>query len=237
MSYQQAFALVDHVHYAYLNGALKVCQKLGLQSQKKNYREKNKLQIASINNIFKNYLDSICKRDQEVRTSKYLKARNYYFRSKRDSAFVCKEKKYVKSKNLMQEWWATDSANIELLKQFISKNGFPGEKMVGWETTHRVSIILLHYDKDTANHVMGEILKKTLYNGDLSPQMYAWIIDRHLLYAGKPQMYYTIPPSVPIQQTQEEHDIINSNRESIGLKKFEKMKITNRKKNVSVRYK
>ena len=70
----------------------------------------------------------------------------------------------------MQEWWSTDSTNVELLKKFILENGFPGEKMVG-ETTRGVSIILLHYDKDTANHIMGEILKEALYDGDLSPLM------------------------------------------------------------------
>lgn len=236
LSYQKAFAKVDYIHNANLRNAADVCKKLGQKEQSKIYLEMIKSHERSINLSHKNYLDSLQMEDQRIRSAKFIKARNYYIRSMRDSTFVPKEKTLAKSKTLMLEWWATDSSNVELLKKFISENGFPGEKMVGSETTSSVSVILLHYDRDTSNHIMGEIIKKALYDGDLSPRMYAWIIDRHLRSAGKPQLYYTIPLSTPNQLSKEKREIINTKRESIGLKRLDEVKIIYRKNSVSVRY-
>jgi tetratricopeptide (TPR) repeat protein len=234
--YQKAFSKVDYVHNENLVNASKVCKKLGQKKQAKTYLERVKLQESSINQSHKKYLDSLQKRDQKIRTPKFVKARNYYYGSFFDCKFVPTEKKYAKAEILMKEWWTTDSMNIESVKKFITEYGFPGEKMVGAMTNDNVSIIILHYDKDTSNHVMGETLQTALHEGNITPRMYAWIIDRHLHHAGKVQIYHTLPFFIP-NLSEEEREIINSNRESIGLKKLDRMIITTRKNSITVKYK
>ena len=180
-------------------------------------------------------MDSLSKRDQKVRSSKYMKARNYYYSFVLDSTLVANTRKYDKAKTLMKEWWATDSTNIESVKNFILKYGFPGEKLIGGLSSSFVTIIILHYDNDTANHIMAEILKKALYDGNIAPNMYARIIDRHLNNVGKSQIYHTLPFFIR-GLTEKEREIVNSNRESIGMKKLEEVTIIYRKNSITVKH-
>jgi len=74
-----------------------------------------------------------------------------------------------------------------------------------------------------------------LINGDIQPKMYAWIIDRHLMNAGKPQKYYTIPTPWAEMSEMERKDY-NKNRYAIGMKGLQKMIIKKHKNSVSVTY-
>ncbi|MCL2290809.1 MAG: hypothetical protein FWC34_08955 [Bacteroidetes bacterium] len=98
-------------------------------------------------------------------------------------------------------------------------------------------IIILHYDKDTSNHIMGERLKKALLEGNITPRDYAHIIDRHLDNAGNPQLYHSIPFFMLKPLTEEEREIVNYNRESIGLKKLNEIVVIKRGKNLIVKHK
>ena len=232
-TYQNAFSKVEYVHNENLRNAAKVCKKLGEKEQKTTYLERAKSQEKSINYTHKSYINCLLKQDQKVRTPKFMKARDFCWHVMRDTTFMPNPKKYAKSKKLMETWSTTDSMVIELLKQFIAEYGFPGEKMVGSSANSFATIMILHYDKDTANHIMGETLKKALLDGNIAPDRYAWIIDRHLNHTGKPQIYHSIPFRNQ-NFTKEEREIINSNRESIGLKKLEEVKIIYRKNSVTV---
>ncbi|PLX03434.1 MAG: hypothetical protein C0594_10415 [Marinilabiliales bacterium] len=232
---KQAFDLVDYVHVEYLQLGKRLAKKNKDQEFQSYCEDELKKSKENINAYLKAKLDSIAKEDQRVRGRKYYNARQYYGKCLHDTTFEYKEKKRIKAKQLMEEWWRVDSSNIELLKAIISGNGFPSEKMVGEETHSKACIIILHYDKDTANHIMGEVLHKAFREGAIKPRMYAWIIDRHLLYMGKQQVYYIIPTPWK-KMSDEERKQYNSNRLSIGLKPLEEMKIVVKKNSVKVSY-
>ena len=232
---KQAFNLVDYVHIENL--------KLGKRIAKKNKdsellafcKEKLKKSNVDINQPLKEKLDSICNEDQRIRGNKYYNAKIYYQKCLFDSSFIITEKKRLESKKLMEEWWRVDSSNIEFVKNFNSKYGFPSEKLVEYETNRKISIVLAHYDKDTSNHILGKGLEIALMEGKIKPNDYAWIIDRHLMNAGKKQNFYTIPTPW-IKMTNEQKIEYNKKRESIGLKSLEDQKVIVRKNSVTVKY-
>lgn len=232
---KQAFDLVDYVHVDNLKLGKRIAKKqkdTKLLTYCENGLSKSK---ENVNLNLKVKLDSIGKEDQRVRSRKYYKAKEYYKKCLYDTTFNYSEKKRLKSKLLMEEWWRVDSSSVEYVKNVISKYGFPSEKIVGKETNSMISIILLHYDKDTANHIMGESLAIALKEGGIEPRMYAWIIDRHLMNVGKEQKYYTIPTPWK-KMTKEKRVEYNNNRFSIGLKSLDEIKIKVRKNSVVVSY-
>ncbi len=232
---KQAFELVDYVHIENLKLGKQIAKKQKdkvLLSYCENALSKSK---CNINPNLKAKLDSIGKEDQRVRGRKYYKAKKYYKKCLFDTTFNYNEKKRLKSKQIMEEWWRVDSSNVEFLKSVISKYGYPSEKLVGEETNDRGSIILLHYDKDTSNHIMGDILEIALKEGKIKPKMYAWIIDRHLMNAGKKQKYQSIPTPW-VEMTAIKKMEYNKNRFSIGLKSLDEIKIIVKKNSVKVKY-
>ncbi len=232
---KQAYDLVDYVHVDNLKLGKRIAKKqkdTNLLTYCENGLSKSK---ENVNLNLKVKLDSIGKEDQRVRGRKYYKAKEYYKKCLYDTTFNYNEKKRLKSKLLMEEWWRVDSCNVEYIKDIISKYGYPSEKIVGTETNSMVGTILLHYDKDTANHIMGADLNIALKEGEIRPRMYAWIIDRHLMNVGKKQKYYAIPTPWA-KMTKEKREEFNRNRFLIGLKSLENMKITVRKNSVKVTY-
>lgn len=231
---QEAFSLVDYVHI----DNLKLAKRIAKQQQHKkllDYCENAlKQSKSSINYKLKSQLDSISKEDKRVRSRKFLKAKRYYFHCLKDSTFIYDEKKRLNAKKLMSEWWKVDSCNVEFVKKIIAKHGYPSEKLVGKEGNNQVGIILLHYDKDTANHIMENQLTIALNKGKIIPRMYAWIIDRHLMWVGKDQKYYSIPTpwkKMPLEKRNQ----YNKNRKLIGLKPIEEIKMIVRKNSVVIR--
>ncbi|WP_107038113.1 DUF6624 domain-containing protein [Brumimicrobium mesophilum] len=221
---KKAFASVDYIHIE----NLKLGKKIARKNNDKELLRYCKAELAkskdNLNQDLKSKLDSIGEEDQRVRGRKYSKAKNYCYRHLTDSTFEYSGKELLKSQQLMREWWSVDSSNVEYIKYIISKYGYPSEQLVGRKTNRSVGIILLHYDKDTANHIMGEDLKRALVAGKIDPKTYAWIIDRHLMYAGKPQKFYSIPN--PWNKMSEEKKMeYNKNRHAIGLKSLDEIKI------------
>lgn len=233
---KQAFDMVDYVHIENLKLGKRIAKKQK-DTELLSYCE-NELSKSKDNIIpkLKANLDSIGKEDQRVRGRKYSNAKGYYRKCLYDTTFNYNEKKRLKSKQLMEEWWRVDSSNVEFIKNIISKYGFPSEEIVGKKTNNMVSIILLHYDKDTANHIMNNILYEALINGHIEPKMYAWIIDRHLMNVGKEQKYYTIPTHW-IKMSKEKKVDFNTNRFSIGLKPLDEIEVIVRKNSVVVKSK
>ncbi len=225
---KQAFDLVAYVHVEDLRLGKRIAKQVG-DNELLAYCELALREAKdNLDQSLQAKLDSAGKEDQRVRSRKYVKARDYCKRYQTDSSFNYQEKTLAKSKRLMEEWRRVDSGNVELIKQVISSHGFPSEKMVGAATNFMVSIILLHYDEDTANHVMGESLTVALREGAIRPRGYARIMDRHLLNAGKPQLFYSIPINWT-GMTEEERMEYNRNRLSIGLNPLEEMNIVERR--------
>lgn len=222
--FKEAFELVDFIHESNLKTAQRSAQKSKDLEFDTFCQEKLNNINDNINETFKHKIDSIQTLDQKVRTRKHIKARNYLTRCLRDTSYQPKPKKYQRSQEIFEVWRNTDSTNIECFKKLIHQYGYPSEQKVGARSNHLATIVLLHYDKDTANHVMGEILHEALLAGEIPPKDYAWIIDRHLLNAGQKQRYFTIP-TILRPLTEEEKRYFNQNRKEIGMDPVENVKI------------
>ncbi len=88
--------------------------------------------------------------------------------------------------NLIQQ------ANIDLLKQTISTNGYPSAKTVSGDAMRAVFLILQHSDSDPQwQREQLQHVKRMAFDGDLSKQDYAYFHDRVLVNNGEPQLYGT----------------------------------------------
>lgn len=235
LTFQQAFCNVNYVHDEFLKKAAKIEKKNGNTGKAKEYLELIEMHKNAINVELKREIDSLGKEDQRIRTNKYLKAKYYYYKCLYDSTFKCNQSKFAAARTLMMDWHTTDSLNIEFVKEFIEKNGFPSERLVGNSAYVSAYIMILHYDKDTSNHIMIDALNSALMNGDILPRDYAWIIDRHLDFARKKQRYYTLAFELETL-TQVEWDHYNENRASIGLGKLQDLKVVKRGHSISIKY-
>jgi hypothetical protein len=232
---KEAFKLVDYIHIDNLKFAKKISKKNKDKNFYKLCQTKLDKEKRMINLTLKEKIDSLGKKDQNIRDYKHTKASDYYYKCKNDTTLDCNNEKLKKSERILKEWWLTDSLNVAELKKIIKTYGYPGEKLVGKRSNLSANVILLHYDKDTANHIMGDILYNALINGDIQPEMYAWIIDRHLINTGKPQKYYSFPTPC-IEMTTKERKDYNKNRYTIGMKGLKKMIIKERKNSVITTY-
>jgi len=120
-----------------------------------------------------------------------------------------------------------DSSNFFFLKQLIDKHGFPDERIVGTHTAENIFYVILHYDDDRNNLLLKDILKEALTQGQISPQKYAWIIDRRLAWGPdeKEPFYYQMPTMKMKDLTREEIKKIDQRRANIGLKPLSEVDI------------
>ena len=232
---KKAFSQVDYVHLDNLKFGKKMGKKYKSDWLKGFCKKGVDSHDEKIDKYLKAKVDSLFNEDQRVRSSKHSKSQNYYRKCLYDTTFVSDSVECQDAKLLMEEWWRVDSSNVEELKKIITLYGFPSEQVVGKDANENAAFILLQYDKDTANHEMGEVLEKALQVGAINPNDYAWIIDRHLMNAGKEQFYQFIPTPW-ICMIDEKRKYYNRNRASIGLKPLEDLKIKIRKNSVSVIY-
>lgn len=215
--YQDAFSKVDFVPRRELYLAAKSAKKLKHKAEAHQLKNEIKLNRKQINVHYKKTIDSLAKEDQRVRGKKYYEAALLCNSAKKDSSIDRKSPDYLSAQLLMKEWIKVDSNNIEMLKYLIQLYGFPSEKRVGEWAGLNAFLILLHYDADTDNTIMKPILDSALINGDISPENYAWIADRRLLWdQGKPAYYYQMTTGLD-KLSKEEIEEINKRRYLIGL--------------------
>lgn len=113
----------------------------------------------------------------------------------------------------------TDSLNMIKLLEQIDEYGFPSEQIIGEESALNALFILLHMDRDRGNKVFKPILDEALFNGELSPMGYAWIVDRRRVWGREklePYYYHLLSPRID-ELSLEEKIEIDRRRDSIGL--------------------
>ncbi len=161
-------------------------------------------------------LDSLLAEDQRVRTKKQ-RLIQYYWKNLNNKS-VMSSSKFLKAKKAEEEWSRTDSLNIQILLSLFEEHGFLDESKIGYERFSTVFLLLLHFDKDTSNTVLLPIFDKALAKGQITPDSYALILDRHLDSCKLPQKYYAWPMlrSDP-KLSEEEIKQINNLREDIGI--------------------
>jgi hypothetical protein len=226
--YKEAFALVDYIHIETLEKAKKVAIELKNDSMiafidSEQIKYNNKVVDSSI----KILIDSIKNEDSNTRDKKYIQAQLTYWKYNEDENSNKNSSEYQQAKKLFDEWHNVDSTNIYILLNLIKQYGFPSEKLVKKDAAGSAFMVLLHFDKDSTNTILKPILDKALLEGNISPEKYAWIVDRRLSWGlGKEQYYYQMPMDTE-NLTPEQIKEVNERRKSIGLRDlFEGIKIT-----------
>jgi len=217
--YENAFKKVNYVQIRYLNKVLELAKLNEDKERVKIYSQQIKKQSEGTNSQLKAIIDSLIIVDQKIRTGKSaIKSR---YAAKCDYKQNCnkKSKKYKKSKIALENWVKTDSLNTNTLLTLFKQYGYLGEELVGHKRSGSVFVMLLHYDQDINNTVLGPVLEKARKEGKISALDFATILDRHL--GGKPTIQkYWFWPYVGKEKLQfSEADIpkIIKLRESIGI--------------------
>lgn len=236
--YKQAFNLVNYIHLNNLKTANKIAKKVKDKSFDKftSDKIKNYNTQSNFNNNYQKIIDSIAVEDQKVRGDKYDRARQVYYEYKSDSLSNKTTDDFIQAQKLMNEWFHVDSMNIKRLLTLITTYGYPSEKLVGVEGYRKAFIVLLHFDTDQDNSILKPIIDKALFNGDIAPDDYAWIIDRRLTWCqGKDPYYYHMPFGLD-KLSEEAINNINKERRKIGLRKlYEGVEIIKDDMSVSVK--
>ncbi|GAB3735485.1 hypothetical protein GCM10027594_16770 [Hymenobacter agri] len=82
----------------------------------------------------------------------------------------------------------TDSTNLRRVKVIVQQYGYPGKTLVGEPTNEAAWYVIQHSD------AIGQylpLIKKAADRGELPYRLYAQMLDRQLMRAGKPQRYGT----------------------------------------------
>ena len=117
----------------------------------------------------------------------------------------------------IQEYQQVDSLNRIGLSKIIKKHGWPGIHLLGGDLTY---LLLLHTPFDLQKEYI-KTLKKEVFKGNFSPEMYASFVDDVLsdhkqIYGMKNKYNWSNPPPAMI-----DIKTINENRKEIGMISFE----------------
>ncbi|MGY3088058.1 hypothetical protein ACVWYF_001091 [Hymenobacter sp. UYAg731] len=82
----------------------------------------------------------------------------------------------------------TDSTNLVRVRQVLKQYGYPGKTLVGGPTNETAWYVIQH--SDDINQYLS-LIKKAAGKGELSFYLYAQMLDRQLMRAGKEQLYGT----------------------------------------------
>ncbi|MBF9221933.1 DUF6624 domain-containing protein [Hymenobacter ruricola] len=82
----------------------------------------------------------------------------------------------------------TDSSNLVRVRAIVKQYGYPGKSLVGEPTNETVWNVVQHSD---AISQYLPLIKKAAAKGELPFRLYAQMLDRQLMRAGKPQRYGT----------------------------------------------
>ncbi|HEX2534984.1 MAG TPA: DUF6624 domain-containing protein [Chitinophagaceae bacterium] len=82
----------------------------------------------------------------------------------------------------------SDSLNIIRIEAIIKEYGYPGKSLVGTPTNEAVFYVLQH--SEVIDRYLP-VVKEAAEKGELPFHLYAMMLDRSLMYAGKEQVYGT----------------------------------------------
>jgi len=208
-TYTNSFRKVDYVHSSFLRRLSHCLTKKGNIIEAEFYTQRAEKQLTGTNLFLIQTVDSLFQEDQRVRKSKYSRAWKYVRNNN------IKARRYKKFQKLTAQSECVNESNINHLLHLISVHGFLGEEILG-DDSYKVTIMLLHFDKDTLNQVLEPILNSALDEGTILPLDYARIIDRHLYnYVGF-QKYWTWSCTSKSKFELTESEILKK-REEIGV--------------------
>lgn len=142
-------------------------------------------QAVPRNPRLKHELDSIAAEDQKWRTLLFDPHRRFRPDSLARALSVTRESlpTYLPGQMLR-----TDSSNLRRVKVILQQYGYPGKTLVGEPTNEAAWYVIQHSD------AIGQylpLIKKAADRGELPFYLYAQMLDRQLMRAGKEQRYGT----------------------------------------------
>ena len=217
--YEKAFEKRNYVPVRYLKSVLKLAKLKDDKKRIKDYSNRIETQSLGSSPQLMAVLDSLIKEDQKVRSNRSYRNAQYFWKCTDDPDCDKHSKKFAKAQLIAEHWRKTDSMNTYFLLDLFEQHGFIGEELVGPDKAQFVRIVLLHFDADTNNAILGPVLKRARDEGKLHPLEYAQILDRHHSGDTAKQLYWTWPDANKQKYPFTEKDIpgILKQRESIGL--------------------
>lgn len=148
------------------------------------------------NPVLKKQLDSVLALDQ-----KYREILTYLMDpAKKDSTLKTLP---VKPEEATGYYWKlqtqADSTNLVFIENVVAKYGYPGKSLVGEPTNEAVWSVVQHSPK--IDKYLPAI-KTAAENKELPFRLYAMMLDRQLMYAGKEQIYGSQATSKPLRNGQ-----------------------------------
>lgn len=134
----------------------------------------------------KGELDSMYALDQRNREWLTRMSNNQPFTDSLAAVYKTERTKIISV--LWAEQTKIDSSNIARTEAIIKKHGYPGKKLVGEPTNQAVFYIIQHSNKIPT---YLPLVKKAAEDGELPFSQYAMMLDRALMYDGRPQLYGT----------------------------------------------
>jgi len=89
-----------------------------------------------------------------------------------------------------------DSADMQRVRAIIRRYGYPGKTLVGTPTNEAAFYVIQH-SNSIAQYL--PLIKRAADQGELPFRLYALMLDRQLMYTGKPQVYGSQGRSYPGQ--------------------------------------
>jgi hypothetical protein len=138
------------------------------------------------NKPLKQELDSMYALDQRNREWLTRMSNNQPFTDSLVAVYKTERTKIISV--LWAEQTKIDSSNMSRAEVIIKQHGYPGKTLVGEPTNQAIFYIIQHSNKIPT---YLPIVRKAAEQDELPFSQYAMMLDRALMYEGKPQLYGT----------------------------------------------
>lgn len=218
MMYEDAFKNENFISQNDLECALKTARKAKNKILVCKYENLNAERKKNTDQNYKAFIDSLGKKDQQMRKEpKSWKLLKYYNASKNGSIKNVDSIKFQKAKNTVDQWLALDSLNALTLLRKIQQDGFPSERKVGLKSSSTNIVILIHFSLKDHDSLFHAIIEQALYAGDITPNIYAYMIDCQNVRHNRQQTYFQYQGCRLDEISLEEKRLVIENRKKIGL--------------------
>ncbi|MEZ6139481.1 MAG: DUF6624 domain-containing protein [Zavarzinella sp.] len=110
-----------------------------------------------------------------------------------------------------------DAVHTERMKEILKKHGWPGKALVGIDGAHAAWLLVQHADSDSKFQEQCLKLMQKAPKGEVDPKDIAYLTDRVLVAAGKPQRYGTQLRADFQPMPIEDESQVDQRRTAIGL--------------------
>lgn len=142
-------------------------------------------QRATLNLRLKHEFDSLYRVDQVYRAAMFADNKQHLV----DSIAAARHLPVAEvPQRLVGLMLQTDSTDMKRVQAIIQRYGYPGKTLVGTPTNEAAFYVIQH-SKSIAQYL--PLIKQAAGQGELPFRLYAMMLDRQLMYLGKPQVYGT----------------------------------------------